>query len=471
MANPWGNPETESFRKKYIRESRPAGTVAMVHQEIVAVTARMVEALSDLHVEIPEQIVSYDPAGTGAQRLGLALHLRITPSDEIAAVVSRWGFDGFLVDESDLVELRFVKTPEDAKTLTDEALAMKLDVLESEPVSGPSPIKWPGVRDLENGDTGQDVQFLRLLLGAGRDEPVDEALREVVRRFQARRGAPVTGQIDADFWRRILPAKRPQVGQGDAGFIVRVLQAALCAYEGSEHRVSGTWGVLTTRDVRALQDEYGFRVGSFVRAPEWAVLLGPEIPRIEEARKVAAGVGVPEPDVREPETPPVVVDLAPQVRFAFAPIGTPPEDMQEIIDRARDVFAAAGVELVEWAQDHERGVAAASEAAAEILTHQLTPVEADLARAGEIHSYSIAPGTAVVRGEELPPEGSQGVVAVEAPPVEPAVPEEEPDRLESPGAPAPVEPPPAPPVSKPARKTAGAKPRATPARSHAKSPS
>lgn len=304
MTTPWGNPDTDSFRKKHVRETRAAGGLGFVHAGIVAVTARLLEGLSDLHIEIPGDVVSYDDSGTEAQRLGLAVHLRmpLPPPAEVGELATKWGFDGFLVDgQEGVVELRFIESPERAQELTDEALALKLDTLESEPVSGPSPIRWPGLRDLEDGDSGADVTFLRQLLGAGKDEPVGPDLHEAVSKFQARRGAPVNGVIDVELWRRILPERRPQVAQGDSGFIVRVLQAALVAYEGSEHRVSGTWGVLTTRDVRDLQEDYGLRLGAFVRAPEWAVLLGPAVERVEEARR---GERV----IAEPYQPPVAPD-------------------------------------------------------------------------------------------------------------------------------------------------------------------
>lgn len=308
MANPWGDPTTEHYRKKNIRVTRAAGATALVNSQILAVANRLVEGLSLLEVEIPEEITSYDPAGTEGQRVGLALHLPIAapPSPEVEALVTRWGFDGFRVDGSDLIELKFVGTPADAQRLSDEALAARIDGVEEPDVSGPPVVLWPGVRDLKPGDSGHDVRFLRLVLNSGDpNAPVDETLIQSVRRFQERRGAPVNGIIDADLWRRIIPAGRPHVGQADSGFIIRVLQAALATYEDATTKVTGTWGTLTTRDVTALQKEYNLRVASFVRAPEWALLLGPVNPRIEEARRIAKGIGVPQPAApAEPIKPP-----------------------------------------------------------------------------------------------------------------------------------------------------------------------
>ena len=301
MAQTWGDPTTETFRKKHIREARAAGGVALVNAQILSITARLIEGLSDLHVEIPEDVVSFSETGTEHQRLGLALHLAIPvpPSPEIGALVQRWGFDGFQLDDDDVIELHFTGTPEQANDLNDEALAIHLDRLEGEDVSGPPLVKWPGSRDLVDGDHGQDVQFLRLVFNLGSEAPVDASLFDAVRKFQARRGAPVTGRIDVDFWRRLIPGKLPHVSQGESGFIVRIIQAALATYENATTRVSGIWGILTTRDVVAMQKEYGLRGGSFVRAPEWALLLGPANPRLEEARRLAKGVGVERPTIPE----------------------------------------------------------------------------------------------------------------------------------------------------------------------------
>lgn len=285
----WGDPTTESFRKKHIREMRAGGGFALVHEKILAVTERLVESLSSLHVDIPEVIPSYDERGTEAQRLGLALHLNVTPTPEIAATVERWKFDGFKLESTSAVELRFVGSPDEAVVLNEEAIAAKLDALESPEVSGPPARPWPGQRDLEAGMTGADVTFLRCVLGCGLDEPVDDDLVDAVKMFQLRRGAPVTGVIDVQLWRRLLPKGRPTVSQGDSGFLVRIVQAALITYEGGSNKVTGTWGVLTDRDVRLLQEAYNLRRATFVRSPEWAILIGPVQERIENAQNAGGG--------------------------------------------------------------------------------------------------------------------------------------------------------------------------------------
>lgn len=307
MAASWGDPTTESFRKKYIRGARPAGATALVNTKIVDVVCRVIEGLSDLHMEIPETVTSWDPDGTEAQRLGLAIHLprptTVDNFDDIGRLLKRWGFDGFaLNDDPKMVEFRFVLDTAAAEDLNEQAKAARIDVLDSPDVAGPPVVFWPGMRDLLDGDSGPDVRFLRLVLNAEPfDDPVDDNLREVVRRFQSRRGAAITGDIDVHLWRRILPERRPSVVQGDTGFIVRVVQSALAAYESAKTPVTGVWGVLTARDVTALQTDYNIQRRPAVRDPEWALLLGPEIPRVEEARRAAKGVGVPELQPEEPQ--------------------------------------------------------------------------------------------------------------------------------------------------------------------------
>lgn len=433
----WGNPETESFRRKHIREARAAGAVALVHAAIVSPAARLIEGLSDLHVEIPEQIPSYTEGGTEHQRLGLALHVAVPlpPPPDVVQLAERWGFDGFLVGEQ--VELRFTGDVERARLLTDEAIAAKMDTLDTVEVSGPTSRRWPGERDLEDGDTGPDVEFLRLVLGAGHYEPVDAGLREAVKRFQSRRGAPVNGVIDADLWRRIIPEKRPQIGAGESGFIVRVLQAALVAYEGSEHRVSGTWGVLTNRDVADLQKEYNLRVAQYVRAPEWAILLGPVNPRIEEARQRAKGVGVPNPapEISTDAAVDAINEMVPTVGLLF-------DTIAESFKREIEI----------WQSQFDAAAAAAAEA---------LPVPIDAVDAQD------AEQARPVMLDETPEPEAHGDVATEQD--EPAAESTAADE----SSPAPAKPvrktAPKKPAT-PARKTAGAKPRASSAASKPQSP-
>lgn len=296
MASTWGDPNSGSFEKKNIRQARASGHVAQVNIRLVALMSRLIAELTDLHVDVPASVPSYDVGGTDGQRLGLSILIPgVEPTPELGQLVTRWGFDGFPLDDG-RVEIRFIGTPEEGENLNDEAIAERLDALDSDDVSGPNPSHWPGSRNLELGDTGQDAMFLRLLFNAGSPEdPVGPDLFVALRSFQDRRGVPPHERwdpdapvVDENLWRRILPAGRPYVGQGDSGFNVRVLQAALVAYEGATTRVTGTWGVLTSRDVTALQKHYSLRAAQFVRAPEWAVVLGPENERITAARAAAA---------------------------------------------------------------------------------------------------------------------------------------------------------------------------------------
>jgi hypothetical protein len=256
-----------------------------VNLKLVAVMGRLVEGLTELHVDLPDSVPSYASDGTEGQRLGLSLIIpAVEPTAKLQALVERWNFDGYPLEDG-TVELRFLGTPEEASDLNDQALAARIDNLDSADVSGPNPAHWPGSRELVLGDNGQDVRFLRLLFGVGDDiDPMGDDVFVVLHGFQRRRGAPdvemidlANPRVDATLWRRILPKGRPYVAQGDAGYNVRVLQAALAAYEGTDTKVTGIWGVLTNRDVAQLQKTYSLRPAQFVRAPEWALLLGPEV--------------------------------------------------------------------------------------------------------------------------------------------------------------------------------------------------
>jgi hypothetical protein len=274
--NPWGDPASASFRKKHIREVRVDGKVALVNEKILAACTRMIEALSLHEVALPERIPSYDPLGTEHQRLGLAVRLDVPYSPELGEILTEWGFKGVAVDGDPLPEFRFEGDVQRAIEFNDKALTAHLNTIESEEVSGPTPYRWPGHRDIVAGDRGQDVAFLQLLFKASNQDGVaDEELFAVVRRFQERRGGAQTGLIDRELWKRIIPKRLPMLFSGDSGFMVRVLQAGLAAQELTSTRVTGVWGVLTSRDVRALQKENGLRTGNFVRGPEWALVLGP----------------------------------------------------------------------------------------------------------------------------------------------------------------------------------------------------
>lgn len=275
--SPWGDPSTESFRKKHIREARVDGSVALVNTQIVAAATRMLEGLAQAHVALPEKIPSFDLAGTEHQKLGLSIRLAVPYSEETTAILAQWSFRGVQVENEPLPEFRFEGTPEQALDVNDLALATRLDDFEKVDVSGPTPYQWPGHRTIEVGDHGSDVMFLQLLFGCRDVEGVaGPELIERVEHFQRARGRQSNqGVMDEEFWRRVIPRRLPAVYSGDSGFTVRLIQAGLAAQGFTRTKVSGIYGTLTAKDIRELQKEYHLRFGNFVRAPEWSLILGP----------------------------------------------------------------------------------------------------------------------------------------------------------------------------------------------------
>jgi peptidoglycan hydrolase-like protein with peptidoglycan-binding domain len=252
------------------------GKTARVNMRIQAVAQRCLEELSRLSVDFPDDIPSFDPAGTDAQKIGISFRLPLQRTPEVAETLTRWRFKGRQVGNG-APEFVFTGTPAEATELGDAAATERFAEFETEEVSGPSPYRWPGYRDILPNDTGQDVAFLQLLLGAKQqDGRAGDDLFRVVRRFQEMRGGAKTGAINAELWARIIPRKLPTLYSGETGFLVRVLQAGLAAQELTTTRVTGVWGTLTTKDVRQLQRENGLQTRQFIRDPEWSLILGPQ---------------------------------------------------------------------------------------------------------------------------------------------------------------------------------------------------
>jgi peptidoglycan hydrolase-like protein with peptidoglycan-binding domain len=276
--SPWGDPSSESFRKRHIREVRVERSVAFVNGKILAAVSALLEDLSRNDFGLPELIESYDVAGSDFQRLGLAVRLDLPHSPELLEILTRWGFQGVAVPGASLPEFRFTGDVAAAVEANDRALADHILRVEHPDVSPPPPAghQFPGHRDIVRGDHGTDVRFLQLLFHCTRvDGLAGDEMFDAIRVFQSRRGAPQTGIVDRQLWRQIVPPRLPTLFPGDSNFMVRVLQAALAAQDRTLTRVTGVWGVLTSKDVRALQTEFGIRLGRFVRSPEWALLLGP----------------------------------------------------------------------------------------------------------------------------------------------------------------------------------------------------
>ena len=275
--SPWGNPETASYRKTFIREVDFEGVLAEVHRELLDIAVEVLRLAKDQGV-LPEAspipLVSYDrSAKQGPTAFGAALGIYggVEGADE-------WGYA-----EDPMLGLVFTGSIEDAKLLTikaQELLAAR--GVHEDIIPEPEEQSWaftkPGQRELAIGTKGDDVQFVQTLLAASDLGGVyDEATARAVRWLQQQKGLPETGVVDMQTWRLFYP--RPSafgIGRGDAGFTVRVLQSLLVAYGWDpEHQLSGRYGVETDKAIRRLQEQRGLRVNGYTRSAEWVALLGP----------------------------------------------------------------------------------------------------------------------------------------------------------------------------------------------------
>ncbi|ASR83960.1 lysin A [Arthrobacter phage Shrooms] len=277
----WGNPEFKTFKKRYVRIVRANDSSAWVHAEIADIVREVFLATEEPFGEI----TAYDPeADNVAATYGTYLPIPWTLE------LQRWGFgmhgDGIVFEGS----------IDDARALSEQAavLAAERDAAAFAPDVPEKADVWaavlPGARPLRPGDRGNDVQFLQYLGGLTPDGEYGPDTEEFVKYLRGKWGMPdpvglpeghegpvldFVPLVDAEFWRAILPTKTLySMGQGDAGFKVRALQAALVTAEwGGPHLVSGRYGVETAKAVRRMQSNAGLRVTGRVRQPEWLNLV------------------------------------------------------------------------------------------------------------------------------------------------------------------------------------------------------
>lgn len=282
--SPWGNPETSSYRKTFIREIDFEGVKAEVHRELLDIAVQvlhMAQEQGTLPPANPIPLVSYDPkakAGPTAYGAALGLYGGVEGADE-------WGYTA-----DEMLGLVFTATIEEAKDLTMKAQELVAargahpDIIPEEEEA------WahtkPGQRTLTIGSRGDDVQFIQTLLNASDHGGVfDGATKVAVEWLQERNGLPVTGEIDPRTWLLCYPrASAFGIGKDDGGFMVRVAQSLIVAYGWDpELQVTGRYGIETDRAVRRIQEQRGLRINGYMRSAEWVALLGPrdEWPRVD----------------------------------------------------------------------------------------------------------------------------------------------------------------------------------------------
>ena len=271
----WGNPAVQTFSRQFIRTVKVGSVGVRVHKEIAPLVATVIRSALGAQVPLPEKLDGHLPYvdGYSTREYGLAFGVPEGGPEIAEAHYVRWGF----VEDAGL--LVFAGTPEEAKELAAQAEEERVTV----PVPPPATeAEWftgfPGEREVFCGDKGDDVQFWQIAVGCDSQSGVfDDVSVGHAAFLQARLGIKVTGTIDESLWRWVIPnTVNGGVEYGSTGRIVRILQAALVAYDwtGPEFPVTGRFDQLTMGAVRAVQRKFTLRETGKMGRAEWAALLG-----------------------------------------------------------------------------------------------------------------------------------------------------------------------------------------------------
>lgn len=146
-----------------------------------------------------------------------------------------------------------------------------------------------GYPHLEQGAVGSDVTLAQKVVGADPDGEFGPATAAAIRTWQAAKDVPVTGELDAATWSRMValglvparaakaPASSPDLSpyagltlaEGATGPAVVALQQAL-----GEVTADGEFGPLTRSRVETYQAAKGLPVTGVVAAATWQALMG-----------------------------------------------------------------------------------------------------------------------------------------------------------------------------------------------------
>lgn len=271
MTNPtlsrvWGNPAAPTYRKKNIRKITAGGEPTYIHRELQDLAVKLADA-AGLPLE------GWKAPGKDEQDHPRHYGIAVRAGVEIPEA-AQFGFvpdgDGWYV---------FSGTPAQAK---DQAEALEAARMQERVQGEPAfehewGTKRPGERELQMGDKGDDVQFFQMTYAAPDQTGIfDEWCEAMAKVLQGRWGARITGRVDENLWKGILPtALTYSISYGDSGHVVRVLQSALVAYDWDRNViVTGRFDDVTHKALRHLQADYGLRQSSEVTAAEWTILLG-----------------------------------------------------------------------------------------------------------------------------------------------------------------------------------------------------
>jgi hypothetical protein len=274
----YGNPATKSFRKQHIRLVTAAGTSALVNTAILNITASFLQAAAAAR-PLPGKLEAWTPLpeGTEPQPQHYGIALALPPALANPDLAKQYGFtlqDDWLVFTADRDESHAAAVEAETQSVLD---LVKPEMDPDRP-GGSWSSDRPGIRELKEGDKGDDVQFFQLFFGTPHQDGImtdwDVAL---VKELQRRWGLTITGTVTPETWIGLLPNLRNfMVEFGDAGPVVKILQAILVAYDWTDDtlEITGRFDQATSRALANVQETYGLRNHPAAGSPEWAALLG-----------------------------------------------------------------------------------------------------------------------------------------------------------------------------------------------------
>lgn len=272
----WGNPAVKTFKKEHIRQVAASGTTSQVNAEILDIVAGLFNHAQRHGLELPKQVKGWVAPKPGDPLTPANYGKAVENLPGLAPIAGPYGFepqDDLLVFTGNITAARTVAE----QAATEDMLAM---VAGETRIERPTPDSWgtdrPG-RELTTGDRGDDVQFFQMVYNAPDQSGVwDDWCTGAATHLQQRWGIPITGTTTPDLWRGILPTTyNYSISYGEDGHVVRVLQAALTAYDWDcDVLVNGRFDQDTLAAVTEIQKSYGLRVNPSVGPAEWAILLG-----------------------------------------------------------------------------------------------------------------------------------------------------------------------------------------------------
>lgn len=255
MSNQWGNPNLKSFKNNHIRRVLVDLSRVFVNRKITVETEDLlIRAASYGAVfsqdKLPTILPAYEMDDTEEAKLGLKLRI---PNFDKSMPCEDLGFR----QDGDVFIFVGETTEVNRQSLYDNETALI------------------GSREVKEGDTGADVEFLAYFLGVEsphEKKVFDIDIAEAVNYLQKRMGIPETGFMDSYTWNSILPRQTDRIADGFAGQKVRALQSAL-KVNGYNTPVTSRFGVETLKKMRDFQSDNDLRITGKAGLLEWRLLF------------------------------------------------------------------------------------------------------------------------------------------------------------------------------------------------------